>query len=309
MRILILGAGAVGGYFGGRLAEAGVDATFFVREPRARLLAEKGLRVESPAGDFAIQPRTISSPAALTPFDLVILTCKAYDLDEALASIRGALKPGTILLPLLNGVAHLQRIADAAPQAKVWGGVARITATLTPDGVIKHFDSFARLDFGALSGAEDAQADELAALFAKTSATAFHNRRIMCELWDKFVFLATLAGMNVLMRARICDIVATPSGERLIRQLLGECASIAKAEGYGFELEKVAQHGDSLTQRGSQMKASMLRDIEKGSRTEGEHILGDLFARATRRGLEAPLLDIALTHVRAYETARERGAL
>ncbi len=309
MRILILGAGAVGGYFGGRLVEAGADVTFFVRPARAARLASNGLRINSPAGNLVATVKTISDPKALAPFDLVILTCKAYDLGASLFDVAGAIGPDTTILPLLNGLLHVEMIAARFPQAHVWGGVARISAALEDDGAIRHADDFARIDFGARDGRADALADELAALYAKTPVVAVHNPTILREMWDKLVFLATLAGMNALMRATIADIKATPAGERLIRQMLSECISIARAEGFDFDADRVAQHGDSLALRAAHMKASMLYDIERGAPTEGEHILGDLYARARRHGVSASLLEVALTHVQAYEARRARGGL
>ena len=309
MRILVLGAGAVGGYFGGRLVEAGADATFFVRPGRARLLASRGLRIDSPSGNLVATVRTVSDPKALTPFDLVLLTCKAYDLDASLNDLAGAIGPETTVLPLLNGLLHVEKIAARFPQARLWGGVARISAALDDDGAIRHADDFARIDFGARDGDADELADQLAALYAKTPVIAVHNPNILREMWDKLVFLATLAGMNALLRALIADIMATPAGERLIREMLSECASVARAEGFDFAEARVAQHGDSLTLRAANMKSSMLYDIEHGAPTEGEHILGDLHARAQRHGLSAPLLEIALTHVQAYEARRSRSEL
>ena len=190
MRILILGAGAVGGYFGGRLLEAGADVTFFVRPGRARLLASRGLRINSPAGNLVEQVKTISDPAALSPVDLVLLTCKAYQLDASLNDLAGAVGPNTTILPLLNGLEHIEMIAARFPQARLWGGVARISAALDDDGAIRHADDFARIDFGARDGCIDELADQLAALYVKTPVIAIHNSNIMREMWDKFVFLA-----------------------------------------------------------------------------------------------------------------------
>ena len=239
----------------------------------------------------------------------MILTCKAYDLDASLNDLAGAIGPETTVLPLLNGLLHVEKIAARFPQARVWGGVARISAALQNDGAIRHADDFARIDFGARDGQADARADELAALYAKTHVVAIHNPEILREMWDKLVFLATLAGMNTLMRATIADIKAAPAGERLILQMLSECASVARAEGFDFDSARVAQHGDSLTLRAAHMKSSMLYDIEQGAPTEGEHILGDICARARRHGLSAPLLEVALTHVQVYEARRAKGGV
>jgi len=304
MRVLILGAGAVGGYFGGRLAEAGADVTFFVREARARLLAEHGLTIESALGGARLAAKAVCDPKTLAPFDLVILTCKAYDLDEALENIAGAVGPDTGVLPLLNGLAHRDRIAARFPQARMFGGVARISATLGEGGVVRHFGELNRLDFGARDGVADARLEALRAFFAKTVVDARLSDDIEQELWDKFVFLATLAGITSLMRASIGTVLETPSGEAPILRLLAECESVARAERHAPQTEKFAEFRMELTRRGSPLKSSMLRDIERGGRTEGEHILGDLLARAQRAGVETPVLEIAAMHVRAYEAGR-----
>ncbi|HEY8064592.1 MAG TPA: ketopantoate reductase family protein [Methylosinus sp.] len=304
MRSLVLGAGAVGGYFGGRLVEAGADVTFFVREARARLLAEHGLAIESALGGARLAAKAVFDPRTLAPFDLVILTCKAYDLDEALETIAGAVGPGTGVLPLLNGLAHLDRIASRFPQAHVFGGVARISATLDEGGVIRHFGELNRIDFGARDGGTDARLAELHAAFAQTPVEARLSSEIEQELWDKFVFLATFAGITSLMRASIGTVLETPAGEALILRLLAECESVARAERHAPQTETFAALRVELMRRGSPLKSSMLRDIERGGRTEGEHILGDMLARAHRAGVEAPVLEIAATHVHAYEIAR-----
>lgn len=306
MRVLILGAGAVGGYFGGRLVEAGADVTFFVREARSRLLAERGLRIESPLGDMSLAAKAVFDPKALTAFDLVILTCKAYDLDESLETIAGAVAPGTGVLPLLNGFAHLDRIQARFPEAKVFGGVAQISATLAEDGVVRHFGERNRLIFGVRDGGPDERLTALEAIYARTSVAATFVDDIERRLWDKFVLLATLAGITSMMRASVGDILATPSGERLIRLLLAECESVARAQGWTPSPE-FPELLSILFVRGSALKASMLRDIERGGRTEGEHILGDMLARARRARLETPALEIAATHLRAYEASRASG--
>lgn len=304
MRILILGAGGVGGYFGARLIEAGADVTFFVREARARRLAERGLEVVSPLGDAHVAARAVSDPRALTPYDIVVLTCKAYDLDESLAQIAGVVGENTAVLPLLNGLAHLDRTAERLPQASLWGGVAHISATLTSDGVVQHFTELNEIIFGARGGAADERVAALHAAFAGTPVTAHVSDDIEQDLWDKFVFLSTLAGMTCLMRASIGTILQTPSGEDLILRFIDDCERVARAEGFPPLAEKMAAYRAELTKAGSMLKSSMLRDLERGGRTEGEHILGDMFARAMRVGIEAPVLDVALTHVRAYEIER-----
>ena len=138
MRFLVLGAGAVGGYFGGRLAEAGRDVTFLVRPPRAAVLAEHGLKVESQLGDFQVPVKTVTADRVGGPYDVVLLTAKHYDLDAAIEAIRPGVGPDTAVLPLLNGLVHLDKLEAAFGPERVLGGVAYVGAVLQPDGSIRH---------------------------------------------------------------------------------------------------------------------------------------------------------------------------
>jgi len=307
VRLLILGAGGIGGYFGGRLVESGADVTFLVREAKAAQLRRADLIVESPLGDIRTSGVAVTNAAACPPSDVVILTCKAYDLPTALDAIAPAVHPATIIVPLLNGLAHLDVISERFPAAAVWGGLAHLGVTMTSDGVIHHLNSLNTLMFGP-RGTVDERAAALAALFASTPVEARASERIEQDLWDKFVFVTALAGMTCLMRASVGTIVAVPGGERLMLQLLAECSSVAEAHGHAPNPEQLERYRDQLTQRRSSSKASMLLDVERGSRTEGEHLLGDMLARAKRLGFEAPLLEIAAAHIRAYEHTREHQA-
>jgi 2-dehydropantoate 2-reductase len=304
VRILILGAGGIGGYFGGQLIQAGADVTFLVREPRARQLETTGLVVESPLGDVRVSVRTAVDANSVAPADIVILACKAYDLAGALDSVDAAVRQGTVILPLLNGVAHLETIAARLPGADLWGGVAHLGVTLTRDGVVRHLNQLNNILFGPRRGRCDARSAKLLSLFAATSVEAKARDNIEQDLWDKFVFLATLAGMTCLMRANIGTILKTASGERLILQLLGECERVADAQGFRPNQSQLARYRAQLTQRGSVSTASMLRDIERAGPTECDHTLGDMAARARQLGVAAPLLEVALTHLQVYERQR-----
>ena len=307
MHILVLGAGGIGGYFGGRLVQAGAAVTFLVRERRRQQLEADGLIVQSPLGGVQARVRAVLRAEDAAPADIVLLACKAYDLDAALNSIPGALMPGTVILPLLNGVAHLGVIAERFPAVDLWGGIAHIGVTLTSDGGVRHLNDLNNLIFGPRTGGADARANAFQSLFAHTPVDARAHDNIVQPLWDKLVFLTTLAGMTCLMRANVGTILAVDGGERLILQLLDECEQIAAAEGFCPEPRQIAQYREQLTQRGSASTASMLRDIERGGPTEAEHILGDMTMRAKRHGVSAPLLAIALTHLRAHETLRAKS--
>lgn len=307
MRILVLGAGAVGGYFGGRLAEAGADVTFLVRERRAAELARDGLAIRSPHGDLRLAPKLHRAGEPLPRFDLLLLCCKAYDLEAAMVALAPAVGEGSRLLPLLNGLAHLDRLAGRFGAERVLGGVCHIAATLSPEGEIRHLNRLHALQFGARGGRSD---PALLAIAAALAGAGFEARRVDAidrALWEKFVMLATLAGMSCLMRADVGAIMATEDGRRLMLELLAECAAIARAAGEPPRPEMIERTRAMLTEPGSRFAASMLRDIERGGPTEGEHILGDLRRRGEALGVEAPLLRVAHCHLQAYE-ARRLGA-
>jgi 2-dehydropantoate 2-reductase len=304
MRILVLGAGGTGGYFGGRLAQAGADVTFLVRPARAAQLRATGLIVESPLGEARIPAVNVVTTGQNYAADIILLTCKAYDLGAALETIAPAVAQGTIILPLLNGVAHFDLIHARFPGAVIWGGLAHLGVTVTRDGVVRHLNSLNLLMFGPRTRDADGRAASFTGQFAGTSVDAQVRERIDQDIWDKFVFITTLAGMTCLMRANVGTIIDTPAGKQLMLQLLAECTEIATSSGFAPELQQLERYREQLTQAASTSKASMLRDVENASRTECEHILGDMLARAQKLKISAPLLEIAVTHMRAYERTR-----
>jgi 2-dehydropantoate 2-reductase len=303
VRILVLGAGAVGGYFGGRLAEAGGDVTFLVRERRAAELASHGLFIASPCGDADLRVRTVTTVSA--PYDLVVLCCKAYDLASAVDSVAPAVGDASAVLPLLNGMRHLDLLDERFGAARVLGGLCAIPATLGANGRIEHLGKFHRMTFGERDGRRSERVAAFAALAAQAKFDSAASDDILQEMWEKWVLLATLAGMTCLMRAPVGAIVATREGEALTNELLGECSAIAAASGYAPRAKVIEPMRATLTARGSSFTASMLRDIERGGPTEGEHILGDLLQRARALGVAAPLLRVATSHVEAYEARRK----
>jgi 2-dehydropantoate 2-reductase len=308
MRILVVGAGSIGGYFGGRLLAAGRDVTFLVRARRAAQLASAGLLIRSPLGDVKLPaPPTISAEALRTPFELVLLSCKAYDLDGAMDSMAGAVGPETSVLPLLNGLAHLDALAGRFGAARVLGGLCLISTTLEPDGQIVHLNNMHILSFGERDGSRSARA---AAIDSALSGAVFEARRsdgILQEMWEKWVFIATAAGITCLMRAAIGDIVAAGAAD-LATALFEECAAIAAHYGYPPRTESVRQSLQVLTAAGSPITASMFRDIEHGAPIESEQILGDLLRRASKEVPERSLLRVVCAHVWAYEARRSREA-
>ncbi len=311
MKVLILGAGAVGGYFGGRLTQAGADVTFLVRPQRAQKLAQAGLVIRSPLGDARISVRTVLEQAVRPDYDLVILSCKAYDLDASIASIGGAMGLNTLVLPLLNGMAHLARLEQAFGGARVLGGTCHIASTLDADGSIRHLSQFQRISCGPRMG-KHAHAQtllqELAQAYARVSIECRVSADIEQDMWEKFVLLASLAAMTCLMRASVGEILGTGDGEALMREALSVCATAAGAAGHAPRAESVRQNESILFARGSAFTASMLRDMEAGRRVEADHIVGDMLRQARAASADARLLTAAYCHLQAYEARRWRGA-
>jgi 2-dehydropantoate 2-reductase len=308
MRMLVVGAGSIGGYFGGRLLHAGRDVTFLVRERRAAQLARIGLAIRSPLGDLDLTaPPTITAGALREPFDLILLSVKAYDLDGAMDSFAPAVGPRTLILPLLNGMRHLDLLDERFGANRVLGGQCLISTVLDADGRIVHLGEVARMSFGARDGSRSERLEAIASALSGAGFEARLSKAILQEMWEKWVFIATGAGITCLMRASIGDIVAADAGDLAIT-LLDECAAIASAQGFAPSTASMQSSRTTFTMPGSELTASMLRDIERGAPIEAEQIVGDLLRRGQGEGhqLASPLLRVAFAHLKAYEARRTR---
>ena len=309
MRILVLGAGGIGGYFGGRLAEAGADVTFLVRPGRAAQLARDGLVVKSPLGDIQRAVRFVAAEGLADDgrHDVLLLTCKAYDLEAAIATVAPAVAAGAVILPLLNGMRHLDRLDLAFGPAAVLGGLCQIAATLTPTGEVQHLNRLSVLIFGPRAPGQD----RIAADFAASAQGAKFDLRlsddVLQDMWEKFVMLATMAGMTCLMRGSVGDIMQADDGEALMLEMLEECDLVAHAAGHRCREDFLARARALLTERGSTFAASMLRDVERGGPTEAAHVVGDMLARAREARLPSQMLRVAWCHLQTHEARRPRG--
>jgi 2-dehydropantoate 2-reductase len=306
MRFLVLGAGAVGGYFGGRLAEAGRDVTFLVRPPRAAALVEHGLKVESQLGDFQVPVKTVTADRVGGPYDIVLLTAKHYDLDAAIDAIRPGVGPNTAVLPLLNGLVHLDKLEAAFGPERVLGGVAYVGAVLQSDGSIRHVNRLSGIAQGERAGGISERTKEIAAEFANTPVSVPVNENILQEMWEKFFMMGAMAGMNCLFRGNIGEIAATRDGRALMMAALGECRAVAKAAGYEPRPQAKERVETMLTEPGSVNSASMRQDLESGRRTEADAIVGDMLRRARDFGLATPLLSAAYCALQVHENRLAR---
>lgn len=313
MKILVLGAGATGGYFGGRLLEAGADVTFLVREPRRKQMRESGLKIESPTfGDFHAQYIKTVTAAELTdaePYDMVFLTCKAYDLMDAIDTISHAVANGAAVLPLLNGLSHMDILNDRFGKENILGGLVKIAVTLDRVGIVKHLNDWRYITFGEQDGSDSSRTAALKALFDETSVIASAVPDIMIRMWNKFVHLGTVASMTCLMRASIGEIARTPNGSDMLKKMFEEMAAVSAYNGVPISDDFRNQYYTLFDDKDSPYTASMLRDIEQGRKIESEHIVGYALESARAAKLDVPLLEVAYTNLIAYEERRQAGRL
>jgi 2-dehydropantoate 2-reductase len=306
MRVLVVGAGAVGGYFGGRLAEAGGDVTFLVRERRAAQLAAAGLAIRSGLGDALIRPNLTRAGEIREYYDIVLLSCKAYDLESAMESFAPAVGPGTVILPVLNGMRHLELLDARFGAEKVLGGLCQIVATLDADGAILHMNDSHLIVFGERSGVRSQRVKAIATLMATATFKSRASETILHDMWEKWVFLATLAGITCLMRASLGDIAMADGADSSLA-LFQECCQVAEHNGYSPGQKFVNRINGMLQSRDISMTASMLRDIERGGAVEVDQVIGDLLRRAPQGMVQRSLLRIAHIHLKAYEIRRLRS--
>jgi 2-dehydropantoate 2-reductase len=304
MRILALGAGAVGGYFGGRLAQSGADVTFLVRPARAEKLRSRGLVIRSPKGDAELKVKVVTADEPIAPYDLVLLSCKAYDLESAVKAIKPAVGERTVILPVLNGMRHLDALDAAFGKERVLGGVAQIGATLGPEGEIRHLNPLETLRFGARAASQDDACARFEPIIKRAAFDGARSHEIMQEMWEKWVFLATLAGATCLFQGSVGEIMATSHGEELMRVLLDECAAVAAGAGFAARAEAREKALRTLTERGSKMTASMMRDFASGARIESDAIIGDMLNRAMGKGLPSVILKVVNTRLQVYEALK-----
>ena len=307
MRTLVLGAGSVGGYFGGRLAQHGADVTFLVREGRRAELAANGLRIRSFFGDADIPVKTAGQEEPGADYDTVVFACKAFDLDQAMDSIAPALTDGTTILPLLNGIAHLDILNRRFGRERVLGGTAKIAATVAADGVIQHLNDWNFLKFGEQNGGPSERTERLARAFPTDTVKAAAVDDILQEMWEKLVHLSTAAAMTCLMRGSVGEIARVAEAARMFQRLLDQAAEVAGHNGHRPSDVFMDTYRTLFADRASGYTTSMLRDIEAGKRTEAQHIVGHMVREARLAGIDGSLFEVALANLEVYEQRRLAG--
>lgn len=304
MRVLDVGAGATGGFLGGRLMEAGRDVTFLVREKRANELREHGLEIVSPLGNAKLQPKLISAEdlkRAPETFDLILLTVKSYQLERAMEDMAPSVGPQTMILPVINGIRHLNALDERFGEEHVLGGSVRVFADMDTQGRIHQISKLGELSYGERTGERTPRIEAVHAALSGALFDTILQPDILATMWQKWWILSSIGAICILARGTIGETVAAPRGRALIDAVVAEATSIAEANGYPPNPVMLADHMKRVTESGSPLTSSMYRDMIRGAQVEADHILGDLLHRAN--GVNAPLLSAAYVQLKVYQGA------
>ena len=307
MRTLVVGAGATGGFYGGRLAQIGRDVTFLVRPARAEKLRRDGLEIISPLGDATIQVKPITANdlrAKPQPFDLIILATKSYSLEQAIDDLAPAVGPETTILPLLNGMRQLDMLDARFGAERVIGGTCRINSDVDADGRVLQLSKLGDVTFGERDGQHT---ERIAHINAELTGALFDillSDDVLAAMWHKWYILASLNTICILPRGTVGEVVAVPRGLDFANAAIDECIAIARANGYPPPPDLIAWDRKRVTLPGSDLTSSMFRDMTKSAPVEADHIIGDLLARGTAHNVSTPLLHATYVQLKVYEQRR-----
>ena len=296
MKILILGAGAIGGFFGAHLMKSGANVSFLVREKRKDELKKSGINIFSINGELKVNPKLLDKNLSGQHFDLIILTNKSYDLIESIREIKPYVNK-TVIIPLLNGMAHYEILDKEFGKEKIFGGTAYISTAMNNYGSIQQITSRASIKFGPRTQKNINIANEFYEICKETEFECDFSDHIELDLWRKYVLIGATAASTVLFQKPLGEICATTYGKRLIIEIHEECKKIVLSKGYDIGIEATNYNLKLITDKGSLLKASMLRDFESGKKTECEHILGYLIELAERNNLQCDLIKAAHTRI------------
>ncbi|SDI26231.1 ketopantoate reductase family protein [Natribacillus halophilus] len=303
LKFLVVGAGAVGGYFGGRLFEAGEDVTFLVRPKRRQQLQKTGLVLQSVKGDANLAPPLIEKGETDT-FDVILLSTKAYQLENVASDLTPFMHEETVLIPLLNGMEHLETLKRFFKKEAILGGLCFIESTLTPEGYIQHTSSGHRLTFGELDGSQTDRVQNIADAFANTNADVQSSEQILKDMWRKYLFITTLSGITTLFNSPVGPIRASTEGLAFTRLLIQEITTVMQHTDAPIADDFAEKAWGQFMKLSAETKASMQKDIEKGLPVEADHIQGYLLKIAKDYDLDTPYLHTTYTNLKVYEQTR-----
>nr|WP_296074487.1 ketopantoate reductase family protein [uncultured Actinoplanes sp.] len=306
MRTLFVGAGATGGYFGGRLASAGHDVTFLVRPGRADTLRRRGLRIKSPDGETVVQPRLVTADAVGGPYDLVVLAVKSYALEQSLIDMAPAVGPRTVIVPLLNGIRHIDELVGAFGPDRAWGGVCMIHASLDENGDVVQLTGLHRLGYGPLDGERDPRLPEVTYALTGPDFDSHPSLTITQDMWEKWSLLACLGAATTLMRGTIGEINAAPGGRELTGRMAAEAVAVLAAAGHPHRAGALALLQSTMAAE-LQTTSSLYRDLTRGLPVEADAIVGDFVTEAGKHDVPVPTLAAAYTNLSIYSARRSAG--
>lgn len=304
MRILIVGAGATGGYFGARLAQAGQDVTFLVRERRFNQLQKTGLILQTPQGNETLQPQLVQASSLNGNYDLIILTVKSFCLDQAMEDIAPAVGPDTLIMPVLNGMRHIDTLRTRFGDRQVIGGLCKINATLGEHGEVVQMTPLHQIYYGALDGHNDARLQRVDAALRSSTVETFFTADIISELWEKWLLLSTLGAVCCLARGNTQQVLQSEGGEALLQSIFSEILAVISADGYQPRPAITAKIYELLNNPATPMTSSMYRDLTQGFEIEDAQVIGDLLLRAKRNGINTPLLNAVNVNLQVYRQGR-----
>ncbi len=302
MKILVLGAGGIGGFFGSHLHEIGEDITFLVREKRKPIIEKKGIQIKSPIGDFSIQPNLITKNQLTPIYDIILLTCKSYNLNEVITDLEPFTGSG-IIIPFLNGQTHLQKLDSHFNKKNIYGGVAYISSNVDEDGVIDHIGKNNKLTFGSRIGKNSDLIKDFYKRCIKTKFDASLSNNIDQDVWEKWIFIATVAGATTLFKTSLDQINRSREGIKFLMGLFHECCQISKLNGFKIRDEVKKIHETFFVDKNSKVKASMLIDMERKSMTEHEHIFKEFINLGNSKKYDPIFLNTIYLNMLVYENS------
>ena len=292
MKILIMGTGGVGGYYGGLLAQQGNEVTFIARGAHLYALRHEGLKVRSVHGDFGLSPvNATDDPANVGPVDLILFTVKTYNTDDAAQAIRPAVGEQTVVMSLQNGIDAAERIGRVVGMEHLVGGATWLSSAVEAPGVIKQISQFRRIVFGELGGGTSERIQSIQKVLESTDITVETSENIQKVLWTKFVFISAVSSFGSLTRLPMGDYRSVPETRALLSYIMQEVAAVAHAQGVLLDPDVVQKSLDFIDNSAPHIKPSMQLDVESGHRTELESMVGVIGRKGRELGIPTPVAD------------------
>ncbi len=308
MKIMIMGSGGVGAYYGGLLAGQGHDVTFIARGAHLQALRKTGLQVKSIHGDFNVAPaKATDQPAEAGPVDLILFCVKTYGTDDSIKAIQPAVNAGTVVMSLQNGVDAVERIGNIIGAEHVLGGVTYISSAIEAPGLVKQVSQFRRIVFGELDGSVSTRVQSIHDVLKSTGVTVEVTENILKVLWTKFVFISAASGLGSLTRLPMGDFRSVPETRAMIVGLMREVESVARAGGVALDADVVEKSLKFMDDAAPHIKASMQLDVEAGRRTELESMIGVIGRKGRQLGVATPTADFIYASLLPVELKARNG--